>query len=276
VTASRFYKEWLQPQDLLHHIFAVVDRQGQTVVCIALARSKSQGAFGARDVGKLRAILPAVSAAWRLWRLARARAALTTTTWKLLDQLSLGIVLVEGRGRITGLNNKALEILTSNDAIAMQNGHLICGRNDANGQLRKILKDLLGGTPSKSGEISKALAIPRADSAAPLQLVVSRLDTGGAGRPRPVAAIFISDPERMGSPREEWLRDLYGLTRVESQLAVLLCQGHTPDQIAERMRVSVHTVRAYLKNMFLKMGVNRQSAMVRRLVNGPGQLRSNA
>jgi DNA-binding CsgD family transcriptional regulator len=87
--------------------------------------------------------------------------------------------------------------------------------------------------------------------------------------------VFVSDPERFTAPSDEWIKDLYGLTRVESEIALLICQGHSPDEIATRICVSVHTVRAYLKQIFLKMGVNRQVAMVRRLVAGPGQLRFN-
>jgi len=99
--------------------------------------------------------------------------------------------------------------------------------------------------------------------------------TAAHGDRRNLIAVFLSDPEQLGTPREEWLQDLYGLTRVESRLAVLMCQGLTPDEIAKKLRISVHTVRAYLKDVFLKMGVNRQAAMVRRLVDGPGQLRTD-
>jgi DNA-binding CsgD family transcriptional regulator len=135
--------------------------------------------------------------------------------------------------------------------------------------------ELIEATPTKPTELTKAMALSRPDGKTPLHLIFSRVSNGTAagGRRRHMIAVFLSDPEQVATPREEWLQDLYGLTRVESRLAVLMCQGLTPDDIAKTLRISVHTVRAYLKDVFFKMGVNRQATMVQRLVDGPGQLR---
>jgi DNA-binding CsgD family transcriptional regulator len=59
------------------------------------------------------------------------------------------------------------------------------------------------------------------------------------------------------------LRELYSLTPVEAEIARLICQGLAPAAVADHLRLSVHTVRDYLKPIFQKMGVRRQVDMVR-------------
>jgi DNA-binding CsgD family transcriptional regulator len=270
-----FYKDWLKPQNLRHHLFGVVERQGDTVVCLVLSRSDRNVPFVEDDAARLSAMLHAISCAWRLERVARARTADAGAAWKVLNRLALGIVLLDDQAKVAALNLKALEILKRGDSLTLRNGQLTCRIAQENQQLKSNVMELIEATPTKPTELTKAMALSRPDGKTPLHLIFSRVSNGTAagGRRRHMIAVFLSDPEQVATPREEWLQDLYGLTRVESRLAVLMCQGLTPDDIAKTLRISVHTVRAYLKDVFFKMGVNRQATMVQRLVDGPGQLR---
>lgn len=58
------------------------------------------------------------------------------------------------------------------------------------------------------------------------------------------------------------LKQLFGISQAEAQVAVLLGQGHEPAEIARVRRVAVETVRAQLKSLYRKLGVNRQSEVV--------------
>jgi DNA-binding CsgD family transcriptional regulator len=43
--------------------------------------------------------------------------------------------------------------------------------------------------------------------------------------------------------------------------------GHTPVESALEMGVTIHTVRTYLKRLYLKTGVRTQASLVRKLVH---------
>lgn len=58
------------------------------------------------------------------------------------------------------------------------------------------------------------------------------------------------------------LRDRFGLTPKEAEVAVWLAYGQTMNQIAEMNGTSVHTVRSQLKSVLSKAGVNSQLALV--------------
>jgi DNA-binding CsgD family transcriptional regulator len=84
-------------------------------------------------------------------------------------------------------------------------------------------------------------------------------------RPRPAALVIIHDPARARPPASATLRDAFGLTAAESQLALALLAGETVADYAARRRVAQPTVRTQLAALFAKTGTTRQAALVRRL-----------
>jgi DNA-binding CsgD family transcriptional regulator len=85
---------------------------------------------------------------------------------------------------------------------------------------------------------------------------------------RPAVAVFLRDPEsNAAQPSHELVRRLFGLTRMEAALALLLTEGFTLDEAAEKMNVRRNTARTHLRSIFCKTGVTRQTMLVRLLLN---------
>jgi DNA-binding CsgD family transcriptional regulator len=61
------------------------------------------------------------------------------------------------------------------------------------------------------------------------------------------------------------LQSVYGMTAAETEIALQLAQGKTPEAIAQHRRVSIGTVRGQIKALLAKAGVNRQIELVARL-----------
>ncbi|MEM7404343.1 MAG: helix-turn-helix transcriptional regulator [Pseudomonadota bacterium] len=62
------------------------------------------------------------------------------------------------------------------------------------------------------------------------------------------------------------IRRLFGLTRREIDLAMLLAQGYSLAESAERLGVTIETARSHLKNVFAKTHVKGQAQLMRVLV----------
>jgi len=60
---------------------------------------------------------------------------------------------------------------------------------------------------------------------------------------------------------------LFRLTKAEVRLAQQMMAGRTPVESAAEMGVTIHTVRTYLKRLYLKTGVRTQAALVRKLLH---------
>jgi DNA-binding CsgD family transcriptional regulator len=61
----------------------------------------------------------------------------------------------------------------------------------------------------------------------------------------------------------EGMRARFGLTRAEAGVAMLIADGLSATEIAAHLGISVYTVRAHLRRIYSKTGVNRQVALVR-------------
>ncbi|MDQ2803309.1 MAG: helix-turn-helix transcriptional regulator [Pseudomonadota bacterium] len=109
------------------------------------------------------------------------------------------------------------------------------------------------------------LLIPRPSGAAwlmsacPLSLASTGLFGEGACR----AWVCVTDPTANRPDLARRLGALFGLTLAEQRIAVALLQGLSPAEVAEGHAVSLPTVRTQIQSIFGKLGVRRQSEMVR-------------
>lgn len=81
--------------------------------------------------------------------------------------------------------------------------------------------------------------------------------------PDAYAVVFpaVEETDRLWSA----VRDSFGLTPAELRVAVRLREGLTLKEVADELSVSVNTIRNQLRAIFDKMGLNRQSDLIRAL-----------
>jgi DNA-binding CsgD family transcriptional regulator len=75
---------------------------------------------------------------------------------------------------------------------------------------------------------------------------------GGGLDPEVVVVVV----ERTGLPRDDTLCSRFGLTRRESQIALLLAEKCRDREIARRLGITVHTVRRHCENVRRKLGIH--------------------
>jgi DNA-binding CsgD family transcriptional regulator len=68
------------------------------------------------------------------------------------------------------------------------------------------------------------------------------------------------------------LRRLYDLTRAEARLALLMANGLTLEDAGDQLGIRRNTVRAHLRSIFSKMGVTRQTELIRLVSNSVVEL----
>ena len=119
--------------------------------------------------------------------------------------------------------------------------------------------------------------MPRPSGAKALEVIVSpvprnndRIGLSGAA-----AVLFVSDPESCRKAPFDALRQLYGLTPAEAELAAALAKGQSLTDFAEETGRRVQTVRTTAKLVFAKTETTRQAELVARLLNGPVGLASS-
>lgn len=266
---TEIYTDWLKPQDLHHRLCAVLSRDRATAVFLEVMRPRGWARFDQNDIERCRLLVPHLQRVLgirsQIARLQTERDAALNT----LDHLPWGVVLVDKHGSRLTANRCAQEILLAGDGLTIRGDTVRATLAEETARLDRLLRRSLNGTDYPASETADAISITRPGSH-PLSVRVVPLHTkSDAFTERvPTAAIFISDPDLQPDSDERHLRDLYALTPVEARLATCLSQGKSVDEAATAMGVTVNTARAYLKRIYNKTGVRRQTALVRLLLLG--------
>jgi DNA-binding CsgD family transcriptional regulator len=103
----------------------------------------------------------------------------------------------------------------------------------------------------------------------PYAILVSPLSPGSFAitAVRPSVCVVVADPSRRHDIPTERLRDLYGLTPSEAQLAVKLACGDDLQSAAKSVGVGYATARTRLAAIFRKTDTKRQGELVKLLLD---------
>jgi DNA-binding CsgD family transcriptional regulator len=182
----------------------------------------------------------------------------------VLQHLSEAVAITDGEGRPVFLNRAAEAVVAQADGIAIKDRRLQVGNGFQTALLQKMIAAAARGEvrpPRESTLILRRPSLRRAYRlfVAPIRRTRSWFLSETSG-----AIVFIRDPDA-GRPNADrtYLRDLYGLTPTETELAVTLMQGDGLTEAAEALGIATSTAKSHLKRIFEKTGTHRQAQLVR-------------
>jgi DNA-binding CsgD family transcriptional regulator len=129
--------------------------------------------------------------------------------------------------------------------------------------------DRLIGSAQLGADALGPLALPRPSGRLPLLLQAMpfrRSDAGGVDGllfGLPSVLVMIVDPEQEQEHGPIAALRLLGLTQAEARVAALVGAGHSRKEAAEALGISEWTAREALKRVFAKLGISRQSELVK-------------
>lgn len=270
-----FYRYWLRPQNLFHHLLGVLDTQGSQVTLLSFARARDKGAFWSDHSEFLFRLLPYLRQGLRAGGTIRRVQDVERILHDAIDVMPIGIVVLGCSGVVLNANRTAREIIDNEDALYLGSGGL--GLKLTAGRFR--FRDFLAGSGSESkpdpiGD-THTFSVPREGGKRPLTLLVMPVKDRTQRRSDrdPGAVLFIGDPERPVDIDPRQLVRMYNLSRAEARVAVLLARGMRLDQSAQHLGLTYETVRKHLKQIFAKTGTDRQAELIRTLTSGPAGLK---
>ena len=192
---------------------------------------------------------------------------------EMLDLLEQGILLVERAANILFANKSAEEVLSAGLGLHVHGGRVFGGTCAETTTLHR----LIAGCASGNADIGGSFALSRGFGSAPLFVLVAPVAfvTDRVSDLRPVAMMFVTDPERVAVVSERQLRDGFGLTRAEAAVTLELVKGDGLQAAASRLKVSLGTVRTHLSQVFAKTSTSRQAELVRLILASRPNVRSS-
>lgn len=176
----------------------------------------------------------------------------------LLDWLGVPFLLLDGemRARRVGVefagNERLRGILKAPDGETLADGDALAAA------VRRLATERPGG-PDRETVRQAGMVV----SLTPLAVARDR----ASGASEPAERLLLATFREASAAGENIASDLK-LTRVEEQLVGRLAHGMTVKEAAADMRISYHTARKYVQNIFAKTGVKRQAELIARLSGG--------
>jgi DNA-binding CsgD family transcriptional regulator len=184
-----------------------------------------------------------------------------------LDLVQHGAMLVAAEGLPRLANSVAMTVLQKRDGLWLEKTGLVTDRATDTRLLRKLLQDAIqkpeAGEPKES---PITLQRKTAHSALIVRVVPGPGLKCWPGTENRTALLKLYDQDLGLQVDAGDLCRLYGLTRGEAALAVLLVQGKSIDDAAAELFISPHTARTHLKRIFMKTDTHRQTELAVRIL----------
>ena len=258
---SPAYNEALRRGESQNSLNVHLDGPEGSNIIWALSDPLERGGWGSAEVALVEGLAPHVRQYVQVRDRLVGAEALGASLGGLLDNARLGVIHLDGRGRIVAANDRAVAILRRGDALFERDGLLCAWLSAERSHLLGLLaRALEGETPTGS-----SMTVQRRGGGPGLGLQVSPVGPWQAelsGR-RVAALVLVVDPASPVPIDGRRVAALLGLKPSEGRAAALLAQGLTVRDIAAATGWRESYVRWLLMQAYREHGLSGQVDLVR-------------
>lgn len=275
---SKTYKDLLEYEQYFpvieYSLTVSIPEETGLMTGLAIMRWRDGAAFTQDDCDLLGEIIPHLKRAIDLQKRLAQTDFGQRSMLEALDHIPTGIVITDGDGRIRQANRSAHEIADRKDGLSFGGNVIGLSSLRENGELLSSIREVVDNADNGTILPGRAMSVSRDDVEEPYPLMVSALwgnniKLGLGILDAPLAAIFITDPDRQQEAPAELLQRLYGLTPSEARLVERLVASDTVQAAAAANGISVQTARQYLKSVFQKTETDRQATLIKKIMSSP-------
>ena len=271
---GEFFTGYMQKFDHCHIGGAHLFREERRAGAIAVQRGQAQGPWGARELQVLTDLAPHFQRAFRIHREFTRLRLQETAVHAMLDQLVMGLVLLDVKGEITYSNPMAESVIEAHPALSVRNNAFAFADKATADRFAKLFAE--ASATHADAQAGGVLGLRHSSRQFPTPLLVMPLHHlemfSAMSFQTACVAVFVADPEQSKPMSADVLAETYALTPAEASVAVALANGMSLKEVAQAYGTSTNTVRVQLQAVFRKTGVNRQVDLVRLFLAGPFQL----
>lgn len=260
--ASPTYNEALPRGDYQNSLNVRLNGPSDTRISFVVANPVNGSDWSSAQVEMIMRILPHLRQYVGFRQALVDAEALGTSLTGLLDNSKSGVIQLDWRGQIVATNDAAQDILRRGDGLSDQSGILRAWSPSDDADLQELLGRAL---PSFGDQgVSGSMTVRRPSILPRLALQISPVGSSQQDfRPLRVAAIvLVVDPARRTRIDPELVAEALGLTPAESQVAVVLAEGKTVQEIAAATGRKESTIRWHMHHICSKHGISRQVELV--------------
>ena len=264
---SRFYRAFVEPLGLRDSTSIVCRRSGLRITGFQTNSAATRPPYTPDEIAFLRLLAPHLCRAITISDLFELRQIKSEATEAALDALTAAVFLLDGTGRLLHLNQAAERIVRAGDILTVRDQRLVAVDKQSQTELARGLSE---HTDIRRAEPSVALQSTRNGHLGMIATLLPLNPTSSSLAPTRMPArwaVFVQDPSVATPLPGEAFARLHGLTPAEMRVALALAPGHSPVEAAGELGLAMPTIRTHMQRIFAKTGTNRQTDLLRLLLN---------
>lgn len=266
---SYVYNEYMRFQDIFHECGSLITYDGSASEGLTVLRPQRAGRFTKSHVKLLTLLVPHIRRALRLHSKMIDFKIAAESLRAAVDAVSTAVILLDSAGCVLHANPSARRILESGDGLVIQERRVQAQSIQESQVLRQLISTALAPN-FQAGQVEIGTTSIRRRKGSPFEVLIMPLKSHHVlpGK-RTAAVMFVVDPNHRVRPAKELLEKLYGLTPAEARVAVQLSNGAPLQEVSDKLGVSRNTLKTQISGLYGKLGINRQSDLVRILAQVP-------
>lgn len=183
-------------------------------------------------------------------------------TDEALSLLAPAIAIVDHKAASVYVNESATDIFALKDGLLLDAAGIV---RAAKSDVSQKIHDAISHASSNQDADAQFFSVPRNTDYRDLMLVVLPSRNGRV-------ALLLTDPERTTILSPQCLSSLFELTKSEALITHTLANGGSLEEAAKKSGITISSARTYLKRVFSKTDVGRQSDLVQLILTTPAPL----
>jgi DNA-binding CsgD family transcriptional regulator/PAS domain-containing protein len=263
--ASRFYKEWAQPQGYLDSVHGVLDKSNTTYAAIAVVRHEDRGRIDDEARRRLSLLLPHFRRAVAVGKVIDLHKVEAAAMADALDGLASAMFLVDADGRIVYANAAGSTLVEKRSLIRAAAGKF----SAVDAQADRALRDVFANAEDGDTVLGvKGVAVPLTSREGERYVAHVLPLTSGARRKAgvaysAVAAVFVHKAALELPHPIETIANTFKLTPGEMRVLMMIIKLGGVPEVAPALGISEATVKTHLQRIFAKTGTSRQADLVK-------------
>ncbi len=262
---SEIYNDHLTPLGIPWFMATWLHRSEHRCTYLSIHGRSGEAPFQERDRARIEPLIPHLRRALEIQDRIQQSKLDTNHVLRAAADAPFGIAILNAAAEFIEMSDAAAAMLMDAGVLITQAGGRPAFHEPLNSRVRGLTRSSLRDGTLEDGRITVERGPERPSLSLVLAPTGSVDDTWFGQHSRWL--LLILDPERQRSALEDGLRQRFGLTQRESEIAILLASGLVVKDVARHCHLSEYTVRAHLKTIFRKLDVHDQAALLRTIHN---------
>lgn len=266
---SPFFKEICAPDGVYDVLCLEVCLEDGSVYRLRFTRDAAAPRFAEVEKAIAALFVPHLARAFAMNRATAGEGVIHDRYAEACNRVGIAMFVTDRDGRLLHSSGFAARLLEEGDALKLTGDRLTASHEASNKAFQQMIRNTLrADTLEPAEDVMPLIRCSGRDSLFVYMRRVSDAEGLHAGRRRPALAIFMRDPGFRVPDAEQMVQRLFHLTQTEATLMMHLANGVSLLEAAGTMCIRHNTARAHLRAIFEKTGLQRQSSLVRLMLNG--------